>query len=1020
MPAVRYVSHDVVLEPDRWQVRIGAKIVTPEPKVFELLCYLMRHTGRVVGKGELLDALWSGDVVGESVLTRCISCARKVLSDDSKTPRFIRTFHGRGYEFIAPVSEVVTALTAAETGANQPLDEPSALPAPQPKERHFVGRRAELQRLRDAIRSVGAGRSDFMLLSGEAGIGKTRLLDEVTRNAPPGVEIHWGYCSPVEGAPPFLVWQQCFRSVVRLRTIKTVLRAFGEAASEARRLLLGADRGLLEDSPAWDSPGKRFRTFDAIAQGLAELARQRPLVLVLDDLQFADLGSLMLLEFLIQQRTTGLLLLGAARDTEGPTDAARAAALANVRAACRAELLLSGLTAEEVAQFVALRLHEPGDLAESLHARTGGNPFFLSVLALNQEALQPNEQLPTAIRQAILHRLSTLDHECVALLRIAAVCGRELDRGVLARATATSPEQCARLLRDGAAARVVAASGSEYRFSHDLIREVLYADLNDDERSRAHLAVGRALEASSDFQDAQHAAMLAHHFAQGAHFGGAMRALDLSIRAGAYALRNFAYEEAIEQFTRASQLLALSDEADPATECAILLDLGLSRISAGQREAGQTTLNLAATKARELGAAAELANVALSLSPGLFAIEVGGYDPVLVELLREALAQVGHQNDKLRALLLARLALALYWADTFDERAAICEEAERLSLRLAADDVRASVTTAHALALSRPANLAERRVLSEQAAELCGRVRDHHGLLLNRLHRATLLLEEGDLAGANFEADAFTKLAEEVHQPQAIWIGRALRASRLLLDGRLGEVEAIAADCLQTGERVRDHNALQTFGVHLTLVRVEQGRGAEVLDVLRTFAVTYPRTVAWRAMYAFVLSRTGQSETCAAEYASIKANRFAQPDDLLWLLATAAFAEVCHYQDDAEGAGLLYERLLPFASRVVVIGFGIACWGSAERYLGLLCATMGRHATAGEHFERALVANRRIQGALPLAYTLYDYAVLLRHAGDDAERARDYLQQAEDIAQSRDLTALQARITALRELARPA
>jgi tetratricopeptide (TPR) repeat protein len=208
--------------------------------------------------------------------------------------------------------------------------------------------------------------------------------------------------------------------------------------------------------------------------------------------------------------------------------------------------------------------------------------------------------------------------------------------------------------------------------------------------------------------------------------------------------------------------------------------------------------------------------------------------------------------------------------------------------------------------------------------------------------------------------------------------------------------------------------------VHLTLVRVEQGRGAEVLDVLRTFAVTYPRTVAWRAMYAFVLSRTGQSETCAAEYASIKANRFAQPDDLLWLLATAAFAEVCHDQDDADGAGLLYERLLPFASRVVVIGFGIACWGSAERYLGLLCATMGRHAIAAEHFERALVANRRIQGALPLAYTLYDYAVLLRHAGDDAERARDYLQQAEDIAQSRDLTALQARITALRELARPA
>jgi DNA-binding winged helix-turn-helix (wHTH) protein len=334
MPAVRYISHEVVLEPDRWRLLVGSAVVTPEPKVFELLCYLMRHRGRVVCKGELLDALWSGDVVGESVLTRCISCARKALSDDSKTPRFIRTLHGRGYEFIAPVSESVTRAAAPDASTSNPAVATEALEQPV-AERGFVGRRGEAQLLKDAIRAVGGEGSDFILLSGEAGIGKTRLLHEVTRQTPPGVEVHWGHGSPVEGAPPFLLWQQCFRSIVRLRTLKTALRAFGEAAGEARRLLLGTDRDLVQDSPAWDSPGKRFRTFDAIAQGLAELARQRSLVLLLDDLHFADLGSLLLLEFLIQQRTPGLLILAAVRDAERAADAARAAALSNIRSACR-------------------------------------------------------------------------------------------------------------------------------------------------------------------------------------------------------------------------------------------------------------------------------------------------------------------------------------------------------------------------------------------------------------------------------------------------------------------------------------------------------------------------------------------------------------------------------------------------------------------------------------------------------------------------------------------------------------
>jgi hypothetical protein len=301
-------------------------------------------------------------------------------------------------------------------------------------------------------------------------------------------------------------------------------------------------------------------------------------------------------------------------------------------------------------------------------------------------------------------------------------------------------------------------------------------------------------------------------------------------------------------------------------------------------------------------------------------------------------------------------------------------------------------------------------MLSQQAVELCGRVSDHHGLLLNHLHRSALLLEEGDGAGYMLEVQAFQKLAHEVNQPQAHWIGRAMTALRLLLDGRLSEVEALAGDCLQTGQRVRDHSALQTFGVQLTLVRIEQGRGAEMLDALRHYTVSYPRSVAWRAMHAFALCRSQRQGEAAAIYRSVKATSFALPDDLLWLLSLTLFSEVCHAETDAEGARMLYGQLAPFSDRLVVIGYGAACTGPVAFYLALLCITSGDLDSAQAHFEQAVATNRRLGAMLPLAHTLYHYAILLDRRARERARVVECMREAKHIAQERGLLALMERI----------
>jgi hypothetical protein len=329
------------------------------------------------------------------------------------------------------------------------------------------------------------------------------------------------------------------------------------------------------------------------------------------------------------------------------------------------------------------------------------------------------------------------------------------------------------------------------------------------------------------------------------------------------------------------------------------------------------------------------------------------------------------------------------------------------------------VVVARIFALLRPSNLEERRMLSDQAIELCGRAGDHDGLMITRLHRAAIALELGDLAGQAFEADAFRTLAEVSNQPQALWIVSAQRACRLFMQGQLDEVEKLAGACLVAGQRVQDHNALGTFGLDLTLVRIEQARAEEVLQIVRDYAARYPRIVGWRVVYAYALCRARRSVECAVEYASLKAAGFRLPDDLIRLGATALLAEVCASLADPEGAEVLYARLLPFAPRLATLGYaGIACFGSIERFLALLAATAGHNAEAGRHFQRALEVNRAASAALPLAHTLCDYAAWSRRAGPSGT-AEAALDEARCLIESRNLSDLRQRHAELNRASSP-
>jgi DNA-binding winged helix-turn-helix (wHTH) protein len=472
---MRFKSHELSLDVASRRARLADTVLGLEPKAFDLLEYLMKNPHRVVSKQELLDSLWWGEIVGESVLARSMSCLRKLLADDARSPRFIRTVHRCGYEFIAQIMVADSTASSAEAG-----QVPRSSGA-------FIGRTGELAVLRRALTLAAGQGQRAWLVRGEPGIGKTRLLEEVLRSAAGAFETHRAHGSRREGAP-LSVLRRCLRSLVRSRTLKVVARAFRGASSETRRFLLDPEP---RSELAW-SEATASDELNALLAGLSELARARPLALVIDDLEVADAASCRLLELLLARRDAPVLLLGALRDPPA-CNQPEPAPLASLRAACTNELALSPLSGQEVAAFIRPWMDDVA-LAERLRQRTGGNPRLLSLLAEGGAEELAALRLPASIRAAARERLGVLPRETLGLLELASIPVPELTVRLLACALGQAPEQCERLLEPAFAARLLDRHEHQrVSFAHGIVRELLYDELEPDQRCSAHLAMWSAL-----------------------------------------------------------------------------------------------------------------------------------------------------------------------------------------------------------------------------------------------------------------------------------------------------------------------------------------------------------------------------------------------------------------------------------------------------------------------------------------------------------------------------------------------
>jgi hypothetical protein len=663
-----------------------------------------------------------------------------------------------------------------------------------------VGRDDLLGRLRRAVDGAVTGRGVIVLLTGEAGIGKTTLLREAARYAEgTGARPAWGSGWPGGGAPGYWPWIQ-------------VLRA------------LGLDHQLSREAgvtAAGDAPASaRFQLFDEVTSLLLAESRIQPVVVLLDDLHAADEPSLLLLDFLVRRLPAGAIsVIGTYRGPDpGPAlgaVAARAVALP-----------LAGLPAGAVAQLMADVLGQrPADaVAAAVHRRTGGNPFF--VLQVSWLLKDGQAGIPPGVREALAERFAALSPACVAALGAAAVIGGRFRADLVAKTLEQPPEPVAEALAEGARAGVLTgdAPGS-YRFVHDLFREFAYERLPVGERARLHLRTGRQLEADRARGADVPLAELAGHFVQAGPGSG--QAYEYSAAAAREADGRLAYEEAARHWERA---LAAAGE-DPGTRTGTLLALAQARWRMGAGQAAGETYLAAAGLARRDHDAVGLAHAALGLH------EIGSriWWPAsqLVAVLSEAqdaLAEVPGATP-LRLRVMAGLARVLAWRG-LDLPRARALAAEAVTRARAAGDVPvlAACLLAQHNALWAPGTAGERRAVAAEVAALAGQTGDRELLIEARLLAATDLLELADPA-FRAELDEFAGLADATSQPRFRYATLARRAMLALLGGHFAEAERLIGQAAALGEECGEPGTRDVRHDQDWELRDGQGRLGELAGV---------------------------------------------------------------------------------------------------------------------------------------------------------------------------------------------
>jgi DNA-binding CsgD family transcriptional regulator len=859
----------------------------------------------------------------------------------------------------------------------------------------FAGRDQELAALRGWRAEALAGGGRLVMLTGPPGIGKTRLAEELAGSARrDGQRVLWGRAVEEQGAPPLWPWRR-------------ILNAVGVDAEDH---LIGG--GGTDSARSDDLAAARFRVAAAAADALTGAARDADLLVVLEDLQWADHASLFLLrELAAELPESRLLVVATCRDTAGDpwraslADLARLPGVRMLRLAPLSETAVAGI-------LQAAGVTTDPELARFVHARSEGNALYVTTLA-RVLAAQPGAAAdPDAVARIaagsaeVSHLVASLLHDlddgASALLAAASVLGEDFDSG-LAAAVAGMSQDAARALSAAEARGLVTGQHGRHRswcFTHALVRDGIYASLGEDQRIALHAAAAAALESVARHAPERSGEVAAHLLRAAPDQAALRRAVGWAAAAATAATAALAFEDAV-RYLATALTAAESAGVSGAERAELLIELATAEYRAGQLAASLQHAVAAADAAERDGRLDLVADAAL-------VVRGVGHPPVAVTLLGlcdRALADDGGPAAR-RARLLAQRASAL--AELGDLEAAAAGSAEAMAAAAAVGDSAAELDAirARVAALSAPQHRAERLRLGSRAVELATPAGQPLAAVLGRVWRIDAAYQLLNLEAVDAEIAQIAQLADSTRLPLARWHLLRQQASRAALAGQLAVARERSSEARRLAFRIQDPSGAGLSYVFAVWLAVLRGDAAEIPEDFFDFAAAAPPIPIVRAPMARAMFAVGRTDEAQAVYETLRQLPAAGDKDTRTLGALTQLMDMIIAFRDSEMARATYDLLYPHLVDSGATGTGLVFLsGSLHWPLGRLAALLGRTEEALGHLATAMTIDIRL-GARPLvALVRLDWADALRAraARGDYVHARTLAWQAAAEARRLDM-----------------
>ena len=892
----------------------------------------------------------------------------------------------------------------------------------------FVGRQQEMGELKAALEDTLSGRGRMMTLVGEPGIGKTRTSQELATYAGlRGVKVLWGRCYEEQGVPPYWPWVQAIRSYVRDTEPEKLSTEMGAGAADIAEVVSDVKTQLpgLQPAPQLEPEQARFRLFDSITAFLKSASQSRPLMIILDDLHWADKPSLLLLQFVVRELSNGrILLVGTYRDMELSRQHPLAESLGELtRERAFQRVLLRGLSQEDVGRFIEVAAGvQPEDaLVNAVYTQTEGNPLFVTevVRLLVQEGQLGQAQrtsgrqteswtvrIPEGVREVIGRRLNRMSERCNDTLTMASIVGREFEFSQLkALVEDLSEDMLLDVLEEALAARVIEEmpdSIGRYQFTHALLQETLMDELSLTRRVRLHARIAESLEAMYGDDVESHAEELVFHFEQAQAILGTEKLVKYSVSAGDAALSTWAIEEGRAHFELARNLL--TDDTDGRTKAEVLFGYARARSALPSEGEFQRCLDLMAEAYQAFKSVGDYQG-AVSVAAQL-TINVIRFSSGADVLLRDSL-QHAAENSPEKARILALLGHVTYFqAGSEEEASQALDESLKLANDLNDKPVQALVLAVQSEMSARNLNFDDARSKSDQAINLAAQVGDSNS--------ATLAFETAaNLNWTTCDLEADTRL-------------RALK-DRLLADGLRLSTDAVemgpffanwfrgnSSEVRNYFDHARENNLPfpQTLEALYLLELGEGEKGREQLDNVVHYADAeenpvlghFVQGMAWGS---FLLGTTQYAELARRMLPHAQRSDMYGNTELVTIpMAEAIIAVVL---GDEELAAQADEKLREVPQLVSFMH-------TTSRVKGLVARMIGNGEKARRHFQDAIDFCES-RGMKPeLAWSYSDMSELVRDIDDDAAASQQLVENALAIANDIGMKPLINRILARREI----